>query len=381
MKFRRWSGALAIGVAAVGVGACGGREATAPKADVTKAETKTDAKTDTKSDVTKTDVTKPDVAKPDADPPDPAPAPAKSRLGVAPSPDHAVVLIKGSVVVLDASGARVGTLVAEDARWCRVDPRAGVLWYQHGDELALAFLDLEGEGPPVTVLEKSPETLVIQHPGEVLGRPEPHHFQDGVVVHMETPVRVEAILGCEGDQEYYCFEDEDDVDAARAKRVAAGQEALAAHPLVAAEALTALVARGKDRHAIAPDPARGPEPTTLTTVPRDACEESPEDCGTATRVPGTAFWEVVVSNSRGDFFHETSQLYDPVAKVFFDPTSATARSPKPLENEPFMPTWISPSGTLAVDGQVLVKLSGGTVATDLEGACGFWGGGWELPSG
>ncbi len=369
-------------------GACGGQPPAdqakgtpAPAASDAKSEAKSEAKPDTKSD-TKPD-TKPE-AKPEAKPIEPVPDMPKGRLSVAPRPDLAVVQTKAGVVAMDEAGTVVGTLVSDAVGWCRLDPRAEVLWVRNPDSTTLSYVDLRDPTPPVTVLEKTPETIVIRYPDEVLGRPEDHHFEDGLVVHMESPPRVEAILGCDGDMSYYCFGDEEeDMEAAHAKRLDEARKDLAARPFVGAKALATIVPRADGRTTIPPDPGRSPKPETVKSVPKDACMASPEDCGAATRLPGTRLWRVVVGNDRGDFFHETTQLYDPAAKVFLDPADPTKTSPSPLEQDvdaAFVAHRVSPSGTMLLGYDSLVKLGAGVVAKDLEGTCGFWGGGWELPT-
>jgi hypothetical protein len=328
------------------------------------------------------------AAKPEATAPT-----APSRLGVPPDPEHAVMMITGDdketgIVVVDGPGEPVGRLVSADVTWCRVDPRAGVVWYLHRPpgEIGivapgiLSFVDLEGDGPPVTVAEKVPRTVVIQYTDEVLGQPPLHLFQEGMAVRMEDPPRLDAILGCDGDMAFYCFGDEiSDYEAARKRALAKDRKAMARKPFPGAKAVAGLVARSKGR--VAPsEPPRGPEPQRVTTVPTEGCEAMPEECGRAERLPGTPYWQVVVSNSRGDFYHEDFGLYDPVEKVFFDPTDPKARGPVPTSW--FHPLWVSPSGERAINDSTLVELAGGTLATSYGGACGFWGGGWESdPSG
>jgi hypothetical protein len=311
--------------------------------------------------------------------PSPLPPP---RTGRSPSPDLAVVIAEEGIVTLDAQGQRVRTLVPDPAvSWCRVDPFSNVLWFRHGETGTLSLLDLESDGPPVTVLEQTPETIVIAYPEQELGQPDTHEFADGIVLHMQETPRVAAAIGCDGDMAYSCFDDEiEDLEAARTQRLAELDQALRAQPLLGIEVLKALVERG--RFYRPPAPAHGPEPEVVRTVPREPCEEAPEDCGTATRLPGTRYWLVVVANSRGDFFHETRQLYDPEAAEFFDPQDPKARSRQPLEasGETFVPTWVSPSGELGLAYGSLVELDQGVLASGFSDVCGFWGGGWEVPN-
>lgn len=328
---------------------------------------------------------------PTPEPPTPEPLPPKpvlTRLPVAPNPDLAVVQTATGVEVLDADGKSIATLIPHPVSWCRVDPRADVLWFRHADDDGkLAYLDLRNTDPATTLVAASPETIVIDYGDESLGRPEDHLFEDGLVVHMQTPPKLEAILGCDGDMIYSCFsdesEDEDGIDftAARAKRLEQLTKNLAAHPLLAPDQLAVLVARSAGRRAVQPDPERSPTPTAVTHVPKTNCEEEPDECGKARRLLGTPLWLVVVENSRGDFYHETEQLHDPATHEFIDALDPTRRSAMPLElqdeSEAFMPTWVSPSGTMLSDHARLVQLGSGVVAKDLEGSCGFWGGGFE----
>jgi hypothetical protein len=309
---------------------------------------------------------------------------ALPRTGDPPSPELAVVRTnEGGIVAIDGTGQRVRTLVPEaGVSWCRIDPRADVLWYRHGEAGTLSLLDLESDSTPIEVLDQAPETVVIVYPDEALGRPEAHHFQDGIAVRMEEPPRVEPILGCDGDMAFYCFGDEiEDFDAAYAERMGELRKDLASHPLLADRALKALARRSR-AYSRPSDATPGPALEQVRTVPREPCEEAPEDCGKPERLPGTPYWLVVVANSRGDFFYESRQLYDPEAAVFFDPKDPETRSPRPIAGvgEPFVPTWVSPSGKLGLGDDMLVELDGGVLATGFSGVCGFWGGGWEVSS-
>lgn len=331
----------------------------------------------------------PEVTTAAPEPPPPVPEPVLSRLSLPPTPDLAVVQTTTGVDVLDETGKSLATLVPHPVDWCRVDPRAEVLWFRHGDDGTLAYLDLRNTDPATTLVAASPQTIVIDYGNESLGRPEAHMFEDGLVVHMQTPPTLEAILGCDGDMVYSCFSDEEpvgeedgeiDFEAARAKRIEQLTKDVAARPILAPDQLAAIVARSAGRRATLPDPERGPTPTMVANVPNTNCEEIPEDCGKARRLLGTPYWIVVVGNSRGDFYHEAVQLHDPATHEFFDALDPTRRSATPLEesSEEFTPTWVSPSGTMLSDDARLVKLGSGAVAKDLEGSCGFWGGGWEL---
>lgn len=306
-----------------------------------------------------------------------APEPKASphpRLSVAPTPDLAVVSRDEGVVVLDDTGAKVGTLLPGGGGWCRVDPRAEVLWAT--SEQGLVTVDLRSDAAPVVVHPEPFDTIVISYPDEDLGRPGEHEFQDGVAVRMVEPPKVEAILGCDGDMAWYCFEDAEDFEKAAAERLEANAAALAKHPTPAA-ALAPIVARSKGRRATLPEPGRAPEPKKVK-IPTEGCDEWPEDCGEASVLPGTRYWRIVVGNSRGDFYHEDHQLYDPKTSEFFDPARPGTRSKTPLPDMDVLePVWISPSGTLAMGYDSVVSFERGVIVKDLDGVCGFWGGGFE----
>jgi hypothetical protein len=330
----------------------------------------------------------PEVTTAAPEPPPLPPEPTLTRLPIPPTPDLAVVQTMTGVDVLDEAGKSIATLVPHPVSWCRVDPRADVLWFRHGDDGTLAYLDLRNTDPATTLVAASPETIVIDYGDESLGRPEEHMFQDGLVVHLQTPPRLEALLGCDGDMVYSCFSDvepegedgEIDFEAARAKRLEQLTKDVAAKTILAPDQLAALVARSAGRRATLTDPERSPAPTKIANVPQTNCTEVPEDCGEARRLLGTPHWLVVVGNARGDFYHETLQLHDPATHEFFDALDPKRRSATPLDEngQEFTPTWVSPSGTMLSDHTRLVKLGSGAVAKDFGGTCGFWGGGWEL---
>jgi hypothetical protein len=363
--------------------------ATTPTAD-SKPDAKPDAKPEPATPATPEPLPQVTTAAPETPPlpPEPPVAATGSRLSIPATPDLAIVQTATGVAVLDTDGKSLATLLPHAVSWCRVDARAEVLWFRHGDEGTLAYLDLRNTEPATTLLAASPDTIVIDYGDELLGAAEAHEFANGLALRMRTPPTVEALLGCDGDMIYSCFSGEElegetegevDFEAIRAKRLEQLTKDITKHPILAPDKLAALVTRSAGRRATQPDPVRSPEPTPLTNVPKVRCEENPDACGNARRLVGTPLWLVVVADSRGDFYHETVQLHDPAAHEFIDPLDPTRRSATPLEgDDEFMPTWVSPSGTMLSDSTRLVKLGSGVVAKDLEGSCGFWGGGWEV---
>lgn len=319
---------------------------------------------------------------------DPDPSAASSKypwLDGPDDPDLAIVVTQAGIVAMDAAGKVRGTLSTENPAWCLVDPRAEVLWMlvansEPEDEAALgplSVIDLRGDADAITILPKAPSVVSIEYGDETLGGEDPIDYEDGLAVHMTDPPRVEATVGCDGDRGWYCYEEED-WDVGKAKRLARGNKAIAAQPFAGA-ALAPFVARSKGRKAISADPGRAPAPKKVA-ISSAACVESPEDCGAASVLAGSRFWTVIVSNDRGDFYYEETQLYDPKAGEFFDPSTPALRSKKPLSEDrdvSFEPAWISPSGELGLSFDMLLKMDGSSViASDLDGSCGFLGGGW-----
>nr|MCH9685236.1 hypothetical protein [Deltaproteobacteria bacterium] len=208
--------AAAVGLVALLPSACGKASTPRPGGEAKTAAAKTPAQTkavDTKTADTKTA----DTQTADTKTADSPPAPT-GRLKVSPGPDFAVVVHSKGIEVLDPKGGSAGMLVNEPVAWCKVDDRARLLWFVAADAGGLFALDLEGTGPAVPVLTQTPETIVIDYPGEPSGVPDGSQFEEGVVVHMETPPRREAAFGCDGDMVWSCFDepgDDEDFDAVR----------------------------------------------------------------------------------------------------------------------------------------------------------------------
>jgi hypothetical protein len=317
--------------------------------------------------------------------PEPAPAPliptlapwaARPNLAVLVSESDGLVAVQvdtGEVSQLAAPGLGLG-----DIGWCRTDPRAGVVWFttRESDESEswdLAFVDLATPGAAARVVRglDMPE-VAIAYPDEVIDLPAAHRYQlQAVLVLGESP-RLEARVGCDGDMGFSCFEDSDD-DAPEDSEMLLREDlrdqkaAIERLTLDAPEHLIALARRALPQRALVGAGELGDKPTVR--VAKKACEALPERCGTSRPVPGTPWLEVVVANTRGDFYYESRQLYDPKKKRFIDPAKPTKTSAKPFEDGELGAFEIGDSGAWLL-GDRLVSPTRGLL---YEGrmSCGF----------
>lgn len=340
--------------------------------------------TDTKATKSDRQATTPSLVKPaipsESNEPSASPSHPTShpRLPAPPSPDFAVVLTKDGVVVLDTQGSKVGVLSPTRPQWCRLDPRASVLWMMDQDKLSL--IDLNTDAEPIVLLDHPPETVIIEYSDEKLGDEHPWNFEAGVrLIFDDQRLHIEATVGCDADMQS-CFDDDiEDLKAAKAaylEQLAAKVDAsLKARPWPEKE-LAPIIARAKTRRATLEPPHRAPPPQKVKMSSTELCLVEPEDCGKAEVLIGTRYWRVLFANDLEDLLREQFHVYDPQRKMFFDPIHSQF-SDDAEAFEPFEPEWISPSGELATDFRHLVSFDHGVLA-DISGTCGFWGGGWEL---
>jgi hypothetical protein len=367
------------------VGGCGTQTGDGKAAD-TKGAVKADAKSEAKGEPkpeTKRDAEPaaqaetPPEAKADSPTPTPAPGPAKSTL---------LAIRDGSLVELDLAGKPVGTLVATDATWCRTDERAQGVWLERidpGGTVQLQFVDLAGTPAPArTVVEGKAAPRYIDYGDEHTGIP-PEHLFDLVSVLDMASGSAQVRQGCDGDMSFSCFEDDGKLNA----ELAAQKKKLEGAKVVDAALLGTLKTRAAGRKLWSVATAADPALPTNVEVPKEPCEEAPEDCGQARPVPGTGYVAVVVAQSRGDFFHEDLQLYDPARKLFFDARHPKATGTAPLQGiAPDANLWIAPDGraylALTEDTpEALVSFAEGvvfTTETTPGPVCGWRGGGYSF---
>jgi hypothetical protein len=128
-----------------------------------------------------------------------------------------------------------------------------------------------------------------------------------------------------------------------------------------------------------PVPTKAPK---SPKVPTAQCSEEPGDCGKLTAIPGSSLWLVTTANSRGDFYSETRELYDPATGEFVRFTgTALERSKTPVgEGADWQDLRISPSGTFTALGAVFTatKVLHGPALEDSGRTCGWANGGWRI---
>lgn len=344
---------------------------------------------------------------PPASPGGARPRPSQTAKPAPLPPDIAIVATKEALVRFDATDKTTQELTREPVAWCAVDNRAQVLWYLRKEPataspqgappdaslLSLKFLDLRENRAPVTVV---PATRVrsdafpalvplIDHGDETLGA-ELQPFGPAIFLHLKLHARPELAvsLSCEGDASWYCFK----MDGAPLRTDASGETEwpvkdeiavaladLKKMPLLQTDALLGLRQRAGNRKLW----QAGTERTMprVGSVPAKGCDPELDSCGSATSIPGTPFWSVVVATSRGDYAHETRQFYDPARKRFFDPRQKGRASPKPLAGGPALASmFISPSGRSLLMDQEVISFEHGTLYR-AEQICGWLGAGWR----
>lgn len=344
---------------------------------------------------------------PPASPSGARPRPPQTATPAPPPPDIAIVATQDALVRFDAADKTTQELTREPVAWCAVDNRAQVLWYLRkepaaaspqgpapdGALLSLKFLDLSENRAPVTVVPATrirsdafPALVpVIDHGDETLGT-ELQPFGPAIFLHLKLHARpaLAVSLSCEGDASWYCFK----MDGAPPKPDASGDGAWPVKDEIAAaladlkkmtllqtDALLGLRQRAGNRKLWHAGTER-PMPRVGSVAAR-GCDPELDSCGSATSIPGTPFWSVVVATSRGDYAHETRQFYDPQRKRFFDPRQKGRASPKPLAGGPALGSmFISPSGRSLLMDREVISFEHGTLYK-AEQICGWLGTGWR----
>jgi len=196
-----------------------------------------------------------------------------------------------------------------------------------------------------------------------------------VLVVGDEPTVGGAVVG-EGDREWYCFEggdlpSEDSMPPLLAEE-AARKAIYDKAKLTDGDYLVGLAARRR-KEGMRERPTLVAPEAPKVAIDRSRCDENPEDCGTARYLGGSRLWQVVTDNSRGDFYHETTQLYDSKAAVFWNPET-DQRSPNAATDEDeFFEIAASPDGTWGLIGDKILSLGEAKAVGSYEG--GFCG--WE----
>jgi hypothetical protein len=310
-------------------------------------------------------------------PPPPAPAPAKpiDAAVVIDTADRAYV--SDETGLIEVSSTRSTVIVPGAIATCNVDARANVVWYETGDGL-FAF-DLETrKSIPIINGDLGEVTPIIDWGNERLGGETPVELRVGIKLDMvKRSLAME--MGCIGDAAAYCYGD----DGKTPTKELAAQQTIAKQLKLADPAVIArLATRGTSRSLWSPPPM---PPVTPKPPKLDAtkCTEIPESCGQLTAIPASPLWLVTTANSRGDYFHETRELWDPTTGEFLKLTpTAIARSKQPAgegeHTSDFAGMRVSTSGALSFDGYVFDPHRVIFTPKDWAKTCGWASGGWRI---
>ena len=312
--------------------------------------------------------------KPSAPPANVAPPrPVPALVGAGP---HAFVASERGLVEVAATGASQ-PIASTQPFWCAVDARAQVVWIAaEGGVFAFDLLDRLVH--PIVAGEVPTMTIAIDHGNEHLGAYSAVDYDVALALHLTATPAVGAQLGCEGDHAVYCYEDgaPDRLQAPLAER----KRKLDALRLVDPAYVATLVARGAHRSLWSPPPLPPVKPAAVPPVDRAACIEDPARCGELTAIPGSALWLVTTANSRGDYYHESRELWDPVAnELIAIAQGALVRTKVPSgANADYAGLRIATSGLLSIDGVVFAPdRVVYAVAGDGGMTCG-WTDGWRM---
>jgi hypothetical protein len=126
-------------------------------------------------------------------------------------------------------------------------------------------------------------------------------------------------------------------------------------------------------------------PARKPTVDPSQCED-PSSCGALTAIPGSPLWLVQTANSRGDYYHETRELWDAATGEYIRRDGARlvrSKTPPPSTDTDtdYAGLRVSTSGVLAHGGAVFDAAKVHYAPRDPEAAthsCGWVGGGWRI---
>ena len=197
-------------------------------------------------------------------------------------------------------------------------------------------------------------------------------------VFLGKKIRFRSVVGCEGDGAWYCYENfdaESSDDWPLIPELAKQKASYDGLEVPDMAYFNTLQERGQKRKLWSKVPTKE---APRVSVPVSACDEEPGECGRATHL-NERYWRVVVSNARGDFYHQDEQLYDSVKKEFIDIESGQ-RSLAPSESSHGITGMlVSPLGDQVLLHDTLLPLEGGKPTTVDGHFCGWVGGGFRIP--
>lgn len=260
---------------------------------------------------------------------------------------HAFVGNEHGIVEVGATG-HTQAITADPPSWCAVDARAQVVWFATASGVS-AFDLVERRVHPIVTGDIGSTTIAIDHGTEHLGANSPVDYDVALAIHLTAKPGVGSQIGCDGDAAVYCYNDDDKLKPMLVER----QQTLDALRPADPAYLATLVARGAKRSLWSPPPTP-PAPPAAPAVHRAACTADATRCGELTAIPGSALWLVTTANSRGDFFHETRELWDPRTGEFVTlADGALVRAKRPRgEGGDFSELRIATSGLLSIAGVV-----------------------------
>jgi hypothetical protein len=322
-------------------------------------------------------------ARPSADPAAVSPPPPSAPVPALPGGGERTFVIDGGELV-EVSTAGGSHPVAPAGSWCAVDARANVVWFTADD--GLRAFDLADRRARTIIKGELGELAVIIDWGkqQQLGGESKLDFDVGAALRLSGgKPTLEMEMGCDGDRAVYCFED--DLETPKAEVAALQQRA---HKLKLADPAYAatLASRGKQGSLWSPPPVPPPMPKKKPTVDKKQCTEQPT-CGTLTAIPGSPLWLVEIANSRGDFYHQVRELWDPSTGEYVRPDGAKLQRSKtpPRGDDPAGTDYgglrVSPSGALSYYGYVFdpAKVHYAPKQPDAQSvSCGWAGGGWRI---
>lgn len=302
-------------------------------------------------------------------------------------PDSVLWADANGMYVSDAEGNLKEKISDKGADWCALDHRMGLLWFERGDEIYAWDLEspasLSVPKPIVSFGDEDQHVpLIIKHIDDQRWlQPRHHQYQLALEIDLAAqPPRAVTSVGCSGDMSWFCYENngEDEDEERLTEELAQSKASLDALSIQNASWLGQLATRAKGRAQYKAAPAQK-EPPSLE-LDRAPCDDDPEECGKALALPGMPYWAVVTENTRGDFYYESWQLYDPKTKQFFTPPYGPQKpgQAKPLSEVDLKMRAISPSGLAYFHSDVLVNLSKGPVLEHVA-LCGFLAPGYEPP--
>lgn len=332
----------------------------------------------------------PPAAKPDAPDPgaaakpaEPAPPPPSAPVAALPGAGERAFIADetGLVEVSTAGGSQV---VAPGAKWCSADARANAVWFTtdqglHAFDLADRRTRLIAKGDFENL-----EIIAAWGPQQ-LGGENKVGFAVGAALQLDGSKPAFAVaMGCDGDAAHQCFEEDLQTPL---PEIAAQQKRVAALVVSDPAYVSQLAARGKQGSLWTPPPVPPAMPKKKPTVNKKRCEEDAATCGSLTAIPASPLWLVQTANSRGDFYHETRDLWDPATGEFLrrDGAKLVRTKTAPPTNIDAETSYagmrVSPAGALSLSGAVFDASKVHFVPKGAEGlssSCGWANGGWRI---